>query len=83
MSEWKDIATAPKDGTWVLVKQEGVLEPSVFVCAFDADWGSDGDGDGWWLCCNGKDPEIPLRGPAPSYWTEIPAFSTESRAVDP
>jgi hypothetical protein len=68
--EWLPIDSAPRDGTWILVRQKDVAEPSVTVCSFDSDWGS--DGAGWWMCCDGKNPEIPLRGPEPSQWMHIP-----------
>ena len=74
--EWKligdtvDASVAPWDGTPVLVRQTGVSEPDVFVCEFDVSWSA----GGWWLCCDGKDTEIPLRGPAPKYWMRVPAI---------
>jgi hypothetical protein len=67
MSEWQPIETAPKDRTWIIVYQEGVAEPSQTVCAFDPSWG----GDGWWTCCDGKNPDIPLRGPNPTHWMPL------------
>lgn len=67
---WQPIETAPRDGTWILVRQSDVLEPSVAVCAFDPEC-SEG---GWWMCCDGKNPEIPLRGPSPTHWMPLPAL---------
>lgn len=62
--EWLPIDERAKNGDYYLVWQESVLEPSVTVCAFDRDY-SDG---GWWMCCDGKNPDIPLRGPAPKMY---------------
>jgi len=67
-SKWQDISTAPKDGTYVIVYQTGVWEPSQTICCWDGSWGD----DGWWMCCDGKDPEIPLRGPDPTHWQPLP-----------
>jgi Lar family restriction alleviation protein len=65
--DWQDIATAPKDGTYVTVYQTGVLEPSQCICMWDASWNG-----GWWMACDGKDPELPLRGPEPTHWRPLP-----------
>lgn len=65
-SQWLPIEAAPMDGTYVIVYQEGVLEPSQTICAWDDEW----DG-GWWMCCDGKNPEIPLRGPAPTLFKRL------------
>ncbi len=66
--DWKPIETAPKDESYVLVKQSDVLEPSIYVACFDPAWG----GDGWWLVCDGKNAELPLRGPEPTHWLPLP-----------
>jgi len=66
--QWQPIETAPRDGSYILVCQLGRSEPSVTICCFDDEWGN----DGWWLCCDGKNPEIPLRGPEPSHWMPYP-----------
>ncbi len=68
LSGWQPIDTAPKDGTYVIVRQAGVLEPSMTICSFDKEWGE----HGWWMCCDGKNPELPLRGPCPSEWMPLP-----------
>ena len=68
MSKWQDISTAPKDGTYILVHQTGTLAPNDFVVYFDRSWSD----DGWWLTCDGKDPELPLRGPEPTHWMPLP-----------
>lgn len=68
MSEWQPIETAPRDGTWILICQYGCSEPSRLVASFDDGWGA----DGWWLCCDGKNPELPLRGPEPTHWMPLP-----------
>jgi hypothetical protein len=63
---WQDIASAPRDGTPIQIWQEG-LEPNQYVAAFDEGWSN----SGWWLICDGKNTEIPLRGPAPTYWRHV------------
>lgn len=69
LTEWQPIETAPKDGTDILVYQTDVSEPSMTVCAFDEDWSN----DGWWTCCDGKNADIPLRGPEPTHWQPLPS----------
>lgn len=55
---WMEIESVPKDGTYVLLWQEG-SEPNHYVACWD---------DDWWMLCDGKEPWIPLRGEEPSYW---------------
>lgn len=69
---WKTIDTAPKDETYILIYQSGVLEPSIYVAMFDESWSN----DGWWMVCDGKNPELPLRGPAPTHWMPLPDAPT-------
>jgi hypothetical protein len=64
VEQWQSIETAPKDGAYILVYQTGVLEPSQVVCCYE---------DDWWQCCDGKNTELPLRGPAPTHWRPLPA----------
>lgn len=66
-TDWQKLETAPRDGTYIIVYQKGVLEPSQTIVAFDSSWSD----DGWWLCCDGKDPELPLRGPEPTHWKPL------------
>jgi len=68
---WQDIASAPKDGTPIQIWQEG-LEPNQYVAAFDDRWSN----GGWWVICDGKNTEIPLRGPAPTHWRNVFAAPT-------
>jgi hypothetical protein len=68
MTDWQPIATAPRDESYILIHQTGVLEPSQYVACFDPSWGD----DGWWLVCDGKDPELALRGPEPTHWMPLP-----------
>jgi len=63
-SEWLDISSAPKDGTYVLLYQPDTLIPDIVVCAWE---------DDWWQCCDGKNPELPLRGHSPTHWIPLPA----------
>lgn len=69
MSEWEPIETAPKDGTHVLIYQTDVLAPNHYVAAYDDEWGN---GEGWWVVCDGKVPDLPLRGPQPTHWMRLP-----------
>lgn len=66
---WQPIDSAPKDGSWMLVYQEGVLEPSISVCCFE---------DGWWYCHDGKNCELPLRGIEPTHWMPLPTPPKEN-----
>jgi hypothetical protein len=68
---WQDIASAPRDGTPIQIWQEG-LEPNQYVAAFDDRWSN----GGWWVICDGKNTEIPLRGPAPTHWRNVFAAPT-------
>lgn len=68
MSDWKPISEAPKDGTFILAYQPGVAAPDIVVVSFDEYWSQ----DGWWMCCDGKNPELPLRGPEPTHWQPLP-----------
>lgn len=63
-SPWQDIATAPKDGTYILIatkRHDGGMT--------SARWDDDVD---WWMLDDGKNPEIWLRGPAPTHWMPLP-----------
>ena len=68
---WQDIASAPRDGTPIQIWQEG-LEPNQYVAAFDDRWSN----GGWWVICDGKNTEIPLRGSAPTHWRNVFAAPT-------
>lgn len=68
---WQDIASAPRDGTLIQIWQDG-LEPNQYVAAFDDRWSN----GGWWVICDGKNTEIPLRGPAPTHWRNVFAAPT-------
>lgn len=63
MTEWKTIDSAPKDGTYILLFQPDALEPDMTVCAWF---------DDWWMACDGKNPELPLRGKQPTHWCPLP-----------
>lgn len=60
--QWRDISTAPKDGTWVLLHQ-----PDNGTCA--AGWMT-GDIE-WWHVTDGKD-DYPVRGAEPDGWLPLP-----------
>ena len=64
---WQTFETAPRDGTYILAYQTDVLAPNHYVVCFDDSWG---DG-GWWMVCDGKNPELPLRGPEPTHWMPL------------
>ncbi len=76
---WRDIATAPKDGTAILVMQNnwpgcknGVAEDcnghNTYVAAF---WSNEDDGNGRWICYMGAvlDPECPIEI---THWRPLP-----------
>ena len=67
---WQPMATAPKDGTHILVwfPQSGVWE--VFMHRFDQD-----DTEGWWCVSDNKNEPMPLRGWViqPTHWMPLPA----------
>lgn len=56
---WRDIASAPKDGTWILVWLGGVAN-----CADTIQWAY----DGWWNGCSGY---VRSEGP-PTHWRPLP-----------
>lgn len=67
---WQPIETCPKEfNEWYLVKQPGTSEPITFVATFECDL---------WYVCNGKDSDLPLRGPAPTHWMPLPQPPKES-----
>jgi len=68
-SRWQDIEEAPKgDEHFILIHQPEMMKPNMSVVFFDHDWGR----DGWWMCCDGKNIELPLRGDPPSRFHPLP-----------
>lgn len=69
---WMPIETAPKDGTWVLLRSVGP-DSGCVVASWDSDWC-----DGWWVCDDGKCAiDLPLRGPDPTHWQPLPQAPEE------
>lgn len=73
LTEWRDIATAPKDGDAILISL-----PTHFM-----------DEEGWhvvrweddkWVCHDGKF-DTPLRGPDPTHWLPLPPVTQGSLSV--
>lgn len=87
MSEWKDIATAPKDGTSVIVAVPVEWNPG--WCIGEAHYRPEvlGDGEGWWWA-NTTPGEYTATSLAewhrdPTHWMPLPAppGSTERTSV--
>ena len=57
--QWQDIATAPKDGTFILAFGNGV---AIHNCHYIAEWS---EGDGW--ICSYSDVDV-----TPSHWMPLP-----------
>jgi len=57
--QWQDIATAPKDGTFILAFGNGV---AIHNCHYIAEWS---EGDGW--ICSYSDVDV-----TPSHWLPLP-----------
>ncbi len=70
MSEWQPIETAPKDGTAMLVHDEG----AVFIAVFDED-------EGAWMDIAGA-PGYQRVEPAPTHWMPLPDPPAVSRPQD-
>lgn len=71
MSEWRDIATAPRDGTWVLIA-------AVDLHPCDAQWARDdfGDNEGWFDAAG-------FFSTQPTHWQPLPEPpSIESKTAD-
>lgn len=64
--QWQPVETAPKNGTYIIVWQPNTLEPSQTIVCWDMY-------DEWWHCCDGKNPEIRLRGVNPTHWMPLPS----------
>ena len=62
--EWRPISEAPRDGTYILVYQPDALAPDITVVAWI---------DDWWHACDGKNPELALRGHNPTHFMPLPA----------
>lgn len=65
---WQPIESAPRDGSYMLIATES-HDGGMTVARFDPEWGD----DGWWMLDDGKNFEIPLRGPEPTHWMPRPA----------
>ena len=79
LTEWQPIATAPKDGTAVLVMRDiwpgtksGHAEEcnghNTYVAEY---WPDEGDSDGCWMCYMDliQDPQCPID---PTHWMPLP-----------
>lgn len=71
---WQPIATAPKDGTTILLYGEGAVTVGGWMSA--ADQGAEPDEEyliaaGWW--------SLDLRDNAPTHWMPLPDPPSESR----
>lgn len=67
-SPWRDIETAPKDGTWIVL-----LFPDLGV--WPAFWSTQVFSDGFWSVSDNKGDDLPLRGwsKEPTAWHPLPA----------
>lgn len=65
---WRQIETAPKDGSYILLAVPN-HDGDMTVGHWDDAWSD----DGWWLLDDGKNFEIPLRGKGPTHWMPLPA----------
>lgn len=63
-SKWTPIDERVKNGDYYLIFQPDTAIPDQTVACWDSTWGD----DGWWLVCDGKNPEIPLRGAEPTHY---------------
>ena len=72
---WQTIETAPKDETYILVFQPDTLKPDITVVCWD-------DFDEWWHCCDGKNPELPLRGEDPTHWMPLPKSPSSHKSSE-
>lgn len=63
--QWQDIATAPRDGTAILITRDTRFqsEEGWHVVRWDDDW--------WQVHCGKFDH--PLRGPDPTHWMPLPS----------
>ena len=74
---WRPIEEygAEKHGEYILVWQPNTLAPNQTVVRFDPEWG----GNGWWMACDGKNYELPLRGKPPTHFQPLPSPPKETR----
>jgi hypothetical protein len=73
MSEWQDIATAPKDGRQIIVYFPE-LGP------WQVRWSTEVFDNGFWCVTDRKFEDRPLRGwiKAPTHWQPLPAPPVEA-----
>ena len=74
MSEWRDISTAPRDGTHILVHFPQIGTWQVF-------WSTEVFAEGSWCVSDNKFEDRPLRGwtEPPLHWMELPAAPTKEK----
>lgn len=71
-SQWRTIDSAPRD-RYITVRQPDSLMPDQTIVCWDEE-------DKWWHACDGKNPDLPLRGNSPTHWkllTESPKGNEE------
>ena len=71
MSEWKPIASAPKDGRWILI-----LDSKNMDCVWAAQWLKDAKPPYQWGTIDGR-----YHADLPDQWCEIPAHISLSEPL--